>query len=209
MTAERHGKWDYYRCSRQTYKKERCRARFSNATRAHADLKRLCLQIQMNRSTAEAIRSAAHQEIERRAATVDERMTGLRQEHRELLTQEVHLTEAFANGDLTPERYRTTSDGLRHRRADIEGHLSREPLPAAQLRQRVGKALELATSVWDLYGPLDDARRTDLLKAVFKTIVLGPEGILGFSLRAPLDTLHDGNHPGRQAASLVEALEAT
>src|SRR5262249_2355092 len=78
MTAEQHGKWGYYRCSRQSYKKERCQAHFTRATKAHEDLKGLCVPLQITRSMAAAIRSCADQEIEARAATVDERTAQLR-----------------------------------------------------------------------------------------------------------------------------------
>ena len=208
MTAERHDRWGYYRCSRQTYKKERCRARFSNATPVHADLQRVCEQVQINRATAEAIRQAAVQLIAKRAATRETRDATLRAEHDRLMRQEMQLTEAFAGGDLTPKTFKTMSDRLRYRRAEIERHVERQPLSEEGLNVRIKKTLEVATSLWDLYGPLDDVRRADLLAAVFKVIVLGPEGIVGFSLKPPFDALQTRSSVRKHAAALVDTLNA-
>lgn len=71
----------------------------------------------------------------------------------------MQLTEAFTPGDLTPEAYKNMNDGLRHRRAEIERLIQRQPVPEEQLNARLKKTLEMATSLWDLYEPLDDARR--------------------------------------------------
>ncbi len=208
MTAERHGKWQYYRCSRQTYKKERCRARFSNATQAHEHLNRLCLQIQISRGMADAIRSAATQRIARRSTNSDGRMSRLRDEHSGLMTQEMQLTDTFTRGDLAPAKYKAMSDGLRSRRAEIEDQLGRARISEDELSAHVNKTLDLATSLWDLYTPLDDSRRTGLLQAVFKIIVLGPEGIVGFSLRPPFDTLQRKISASDHARAIVDSQDS-
>lgn len=208
MTAERHGRWGYYRCSRQTYKKERCSARFSSATQAHVDLKRLCNRVQISRGTAEAIRDAAAQLIAQRVVSHDDRISALRDEHSRLLTQETQLTDAFSAGDVSPEAYKETTAGLRHRRAEIEERIDRPPVAEEDLKASVRRTLDLATSLWDLYEPLDDARRTELLRAVFRTIVLGPEGIVGFSLNSPFDMLQKQADTKKQAVALVDLLNA-
>lgn len=45
MTAERHGRFGYYRCCRQQYQRARCSARYCNADRIHADLDRICREV--------------------------------------------------------------------------------------------------------------------------------------------------------------------
>lgn len=45
----------------------------------------------------------------------------------------------------------------------------------------------LATSLWDLYQQFQDAKRTELLRAVFETVAIGPEGVVGFTLKPPFD----------------------
>ena len=210
MTAEQHDKWGYYRCSRQSYKKEKCQARFCNAKKAHADLERICHQVTIRRTTAEAIRQRAEQLIAGRATTRDERLAKLRAEHDGLNGSELKLTEAFARGDLSPEGYRQRALHLRSRRVEIEEIVNRQPMSTEQLTSRIKKALELATSIWDLYAPLDDERRNELLRAVFQTIVVGPEGVLGFSLRPPFDRLQNSKDLGGDSVAerLVETLEA-
>ena len=45
MTAERHGRFGYYRCCRQQYQRTLCTARYCNAERVHGDLDRICREI--------------------------------------------------------------------------------------------------------------------------------------------------------------------
>src|SRR5688572_25857167 len=48
MTGERHGKWLYYRCSRQTFRRELCNARFCNAARAHEQITQICQRVRLD-----------------------------------------------------------------------------------------------------------------------------------------------------------------
>src|SRR5258706_11059344 len=63
MTAERHGRSRYYRCSRQTYRRELCPARACNADRAHASLERICRHVKMRAETAKDIGLAPKTDI--------------------------------------------------------------------------------------------------------------------------------------------------
>ena len=189
MTGEQHEKWGYYRCSRQSYKKEKCSARFCNANRAHLDLERVCRQLQLRRSLVQAIQQAASQEGQRRSLTRTKRLEALQSEQASLHRAELELTEQFSHGTLTSDAFRAKTLRLRERAQEIDALLSRPPIPAGDLLDRVKKITELATSLWDLYQPLDATRRQQLISTVFKTIVLGPEGILGHTLNAPFDTI--------------------
>jgi DNA invertase Pin-like site-specific DNA recombinase len=210
MTAEQHKKWGYYRCSRQSYKKEQCGARFCNAKAAHADLARVCQQVTISRSAAQSIRQAAGQVIASRTATRETRLATLREEHTGLAGVELQLTEAFSLGTISPSAYRERAGQLRQRRVDIDNVVDAPPISDEQLTARITKTLDLATSVWDLYLPLDEARRNELLRAVFHTIVLGPEGIIGFSLNPPFNKVsHGADSDARTVAEdLVETLAA-
>lgn len=210
MTAEQHEKWGYYRCSRQSYKKEKCTARFCNANRAHADLQRVCQQVQITRTVAEAIRQRAEQLVSARAATRDERMAALNEELAGLSGLEMKLTDAFTRGDIEPEAYRARSVQLRNRRLEIEGIVSRPIVPEEEVHARIKKTLDLATSIWDVYDPLDDHRRNELVRAVFRTLVLGPEGIIGWSLNPPFDGLQASTKSDTEtmAATMLDGLDA-
>jgi site-specific DNA recombinase len=45
ITVDRRPRWNYYRCSRQSYRKELCLARYCRAERAHDSLERICRTI--------------------------------------------------------------------------------------------------------------------------------------------------------------------
>src|SRR5882672_6615466 len=100
MTAERHRRWGYYRCSRQSFRKELCDAKFCNSDRAHAGIARVCRQIQLNRATATAIQNAAERLIEQRQATTEQRARGFQEERSSLLAAEMRLTDGFTAGDV-------------------------------------------------------------------------------------------------------------
>jgi hypothetical protein len=48
MTVDRRSQWNYYKCSRQAYRRELCEARFCPAHRAHAGLERICRSLSLN-----------------------------------------------------------------------------------------------------------------------------------------------------------------
>jgi hypothetical protein len=54
----------------------------------------------------------------------------------------------------------------------------------------VNRALDIATSLWDLYEPLNEPRRAVLLNHVCVAIVLDHAGVAGFTLlKPPFDRL--------------------
>ncbi len=188
MTAERHdGRWGYYRCGRNAYRKELCRAKFCNADRAHQGVERICKQVRLSRAVAEEIRDAGLRLIDERIATTRERRAALDAQQAELLEQEMKLTELFTAGDLSGDAYKSKGTNLRARRAKVLDELSASHVTREQLIAAVDEMLRLATSLWDLYQQLSDAKRSDLLRSVFAAIVLGPEGVVGFTLRPPFD----------------------
>jgi hypothetical protein len=189
MTAERHSRWGYYRCSRRSNRRDDCPSKYCSADKAHAALQRICLQIRLDRDTAEAIMKAAErliQEREDRAATRTVERTTKRTQ---LLRDEMHLTEAFTAGDLSPEAYAAGTTRLRTARRALDVEDARPDVNPAQLAAAVVQTLQLATSLWDLYEQLTEERRAELLRSVFATVVLDREGIAGFTLKAPFNAL--------------------
>jgi hypothetical protein len=57
------------------------------------------------------------------------------------------------------------------------------------LAESVGRTLQLATSLWDVYEPMNERRRHSLLKAVFGAIVVDRAGVAGFTLNPPFNAL--------------------
>jgi hypothetical protein len=207
MTAERHDRWGYYRCSRQSYKKERCVARFCNAAKAHSDLLNLCSTLQLTRVDATAIRKAAKARLTGQAAESSERLEGLRVRDAELRRSEMELTEAFAGGTrVSSADYGARVEELRAQRVAIGNAISGAQANPSEVLKEVDRILDLATSIRDIYESLSDRKRPELLRLVFKTIVLGSGGIIGFSLTPAFEAL--SSRDSSKLASPVASAEA-
>jgi hypothetical protein len=90
---------------------------------------------------------------------------------------------------VSPEIYKSKTADLRTKRIRLEDDLKQLSIDPAALAARVKETLDVATALWDLYEALDDTKRADLVRSVFSSIVLGHEGIVGFSLKPPFDKL--------------------
>lgn len=202
MTAEQHGRFGYYRCSRQTFRRELCDARFCNAERAHASLERICRGIHLSKDRVQQISDAAERLIMERTILAQQRLEHRDDEEASLSRAEMQLTAAFTAGDLAPNMYKTEIADVRAKRAALGDEHSVGV--GDRLAASVTRTLQLASSFWDLYQPLDDRMKQQMVHAVFKTVVLDHEGITGYTLNPPFDALM--NAAPRQADELAEAM---
>ena len=189
MTAERHRRWSYYRCSRRSYRKEACASGYCNADKAHAALQRVCLQIRLGRETGEAIMRVAQAIIDERTAKANQRAGQLQTRTADLLNDEVRLAEAFTAEDISPKAFVATVSKIKGARAQLEHDLARPVPTAADLSTRVARTVQVASCLWDLYEQMNEPRRIELLRNVFKAVVLDRDGIAGFTLNPPFDKL--------------------
>lgn len=189
MTAERHGRWNYYRCGRNAYKASSCRASFCNAARAHVDLARICQQVRITRTLADSLLAAADAAIRDRVTRASQRLQELESEESTLLEREMRLTAAFASGDISANAHSAHAGALRERRAAIEQERRGLRTDSAQLAASVGSVVEIGASMLDVYHSLSDHKRAEFVRTVFNTIVISREGIVGFTLHAPFDQL--------------------
>jgi hypothetical protein len=90
---------------------------------------------------------------------------------------------------VSPNVYRVKSAEVRDRRSQISQERGRGTPDAAQLAAKVARTLQLANSLGDLYDSLSESKRPQLLRDVFKVVVISSEGIVGFTLRPPFDEL--------------------
>ena len=205
MTGERHDRWSYYRCSRQTYRRDLCDARLCNVDRAHAGLERVCRQLSMGHDLAQQIMNACTSLLAERAREAERSHQRAEHERARLLESERQASAAFTAGAMTPEAFRAVAQTLRaNGPAQCESH---GPLPAAEAQARVGRILRLASSLWDLYQSLDERRRPALLKEVFETVILDHQGVIGFTLNPCFEALFSSSKeaPSRRAESLLAA----
>jgi site-specific DNA recombinase len=205
MTAERHGRWGYYRCSRKANNPVKCDARFCPVRRAHADVLRLLRGLQLTRDAADEVAREATRLIQLRAETASERRRVLEGEQAQVVSAEGKLTEIFLAGHLSPEVYQQKAFALRSRQSQLERDVQATAAPTGQLQERVRKSLDLSTSMGDLYEQFDDWRRRELLKAVFTGVVLGADGLVGYSLRAPFASLRESHSAGARAEAILDA----
>lgn len=207
MTAERHDRWGYYRCSRQSYKKERCVARFCNAVKAHSDLLNLCSTLQLTRVHAAAIRKAARARLTAQGAESGKRIEGLRVRDGDLRRSEMELTEVFAGSTrVSAADYGSRVEELRAQRAAIANAISGAKANPSEILKEVDQILDLATSMRDIYESLSDGKRPELLRLVFKTIVLGSDGVMGFSLTPAFEALSSSAAKSENPVASAEAL---
>jgi site-specific DNA recombinase len=208
MTGEWHGRWGYYRCSRRSYRKESCDSRMCSSRRAHSDLERVCLQVQLTRQIAADIGRAAETVLAERLKDAATDETRIETERQQLLASELRLTDAFTTGDLSPEAFRTKTLTIRTRRGELDAAAAHQRRDPADVVKQVRQVLATATSLWDLYDKLDDPKRSELLRTVFSSIVLGADGIAGFSLKPPFSAFVSTARNGRSAAAMGEDLAA-
>lgn len=209
MTGERHGKFRYYRCSRQTYRRDLCSGRSCNVDRAHAELRRICQQIRLDAASVKDIETSATKIIQQRIVDAGAAHRNLRADESALLVREMELTDAFAAGDVAPNEFNTEIAAIRQKRAQLNKIAGRAPLTAEQLSEGVGRMLHLASSFWDLYDPLNEQQKTQMLRQLFASVVLDHNGIAGFTLNPPYDALLRAGHynktPDELATTLVDA----
>lgn len=210
MTAERHRRWGYYRCSRQSFRKALCAAKFCNSERAHAGIAKVCRQIQINRATATSIQKAAEQLIDQRRETTTQRATGFQEQRTSLLAAEMRLTDGFTAGDVSPAIYKAKIAEIREKQMTLEKAFERTSVSPERLADTVARTLQLATSLWDLYEQFDDTKRVELLRSVFKAIVLDHNGVTGVTLKPPFDELMKPSPlaPGQEAHVAQRLLDA-
>jgi DNA invertase Pin-like site-specific DNA recombinase len=204
MTAERHGRFGYYRCSRKANRTELCDARYCRADRAHADVVRVLRTLQIGREFAADIREQATLLLRRDRDSADALLQKSNRVLAGLSAAELALSEAFVSGDISPSQYRYQTDALRLKRQRLERTARTHADPATR-EQSMTKSLALCTSMFDIYDSLNEVRRAELLKAVFATTVLGADGLAGFTLKAPFEQFHRGGSPKAIAAALIEA----
>jgi hypothetical protein len=145
--------------------------------------------VRLARPTVDKIMAAADRLINDRVVSASEDRDRLENERVALLKNEMRLIDAFTTGDIAPSVYRVKTEEFRLARARIAKQVDAASVDTARLSEKVGRTLYVATSMWDLHEPLSDAGRTELLREVFRTVVLSSDGIVGFTLKPPFDSL--------------------
>lgn len=203
MTAERHGRFGYYRCVRQANRHAACDARYCRADRAHRDVVNILDRIQLSRRTADLIRAEAERLISDRDEASEARRRELDELRAASVASQSQLTESFLAGDVPLAAFQHGSFAVAHAAEALGREFGPSDSSPDQLRSWVRKALDLSTSVRDIYERFDDWRRTALLRAVLTSVVIGADGVLGFTLRSPFDAFQRAEAPASQAEAIL------
>jgi hypothetical protein len=87
------------------------------------------------------------------------------------------------------EQYKAMGDEFRIQRARLTTDLAKATVDPTAILALVAERLAVATTLWDLYQQFDEERRVTLLRTVFGFIVIGSDGIVGHTFKAPFDAL--------------------
>jgi site-specific DNA recombinase len=193
MTASRHkGKFGYYHCSRRGYDKGRCGAQgYCPSGKAAADAERICGTLALPAETVDAIRREAQRAIAEKDESGRRRLNSLLARRGKLAAKALRLTDAFVSGDLSAEAYKASTSSVRSALAALDSRIAQARSDPARLSERVDQMLARATSIRALGDALGTARRHELYRAVFGTVVLDKSGVVGFTLNAPFATLFE------------------
>lgn len=201
MTSERHGRWLYYRCSRQTFRRELCDARYSSAPKAHKDIELILKQLALTEAFGTRLQEAI-------AALLASREASLAASDREgarLVTEEQLLSREFAAGRVPAATYRERMKTLRAARPIGR---AASPVTATQLAELAARMVRTATSCFDLYRQLGEMRQAQLMHVLFDAVILDLNGVVGYTLRPPFDALLTGVEPDTAARAVLTSAGA-
>lgn len=185
MTAERHPRGAYYRCTRRLYSKQLCTAKLCNVERAHATfesiLSELGMSPAMRSSVEEAARSLLTRELEQRTACE----MANKERRTRLLSQRVRLAESYVAGQLTTDEFANQTVTIREQLAFDGSTKQAAPFDLEETVARVRRQLEIAETALALWRTTGHERRAALVAALFESLLLGPEGVISYTLREP------------------------
>lgn len=189
LTAERHDRWSYYRCIRRTIDKEQCPAKLSNASVAHGSLHALYRRLRLAPELRDRIRQSTDLQLAERAKERERRLSSLHMKRIKFEEREVRLAEAFAMGELSRMAYKAASSRLRSEIAAVHQAVQQVDTDPAKLKERIDTVLRVADSLEALDESFSEERQYDLVRAVFKRLVIRQGKIIDHQLRSPLDRL--------------------
>ena len=211
MTAGWHKRrFGYYRCSRRSYNRTLCPARgYCPSKTVEAQVEAVCRSLRLDRNTMTALGEAAEDLIRRRAVKSAHALASFRTRRSKLAERELTLTEQYIAGTIASEPYKAAAMKVRDELARVEAEGQRATLDPEALRASIANTLSRITSLWQVHEELDQPRQTQFLRSVFENVVLAEDGMVGFTLRAPLDAVFKGagiERPHQRTKDQVEQL---
>jgi DNA invertase Pin-like site-specific DNA recombinase len=208
MTAERHGPWTYYRCSRQAYRRTLCPAKFCNADVAHDSLRSILTQLQISRTAAGAIKRSARKLISQRGSNRRELQSAVWAKRRDLLHEKSSVTREFADARVNAAEALERTKEIDAELGACEVQERRVNANPRDVLAQLERLVDLASTLWDLYAEFDDDARSKIVGEVFEVVTLNETGIVGFTLRSGFDVVaaRDGVSDHELSAKLLDAV---
>lgn len=189
VTAERHGRFAYYRCVLNCRPPGTCRARYSNVEVAHREFQKLCERLILPDSIRQRILEHVDNLGRSRLGLAKQQLASATMQRSKLLDREAALADAFASGDVSLQAYKLTAGKLRSRINGLDETIAEADQDQTALRNKVTRLLDLASSIGAMLTGLTDQRRKDAVRVVFKRIVLEEGQIVSYDLHPPFDSL--------------------
>ncbi len=174
MTAEHHGRHTYYRCRNNLKSSDRCRAPFTNAVRAHADLQTFYRSVPVSADWWGRIRQRILETSRDEQSGLDEQRDGLLTELAFVERRPLRVADALATGVMDPEVYRLAVERLQLEEAALNKRLR---ALAGRVLQVPTVTLNETTTLWDLHHQLSPDQQRGLVRAVLTTVILDKSGI--------------------------------
>jgi hypothetical protein len=189
MTAERHRRWSYYRCSKTTIDRRQCDGTYANADAAHETMKQAYQAFRIPESLKDALMKSAQAQIGARVAAAQLRAKSLNMRRTKLEAKQVTTAEKYAAGDIEPMVYRALSTKMNHEMQVIEQQLADAGQSHEALLAKVRRTIAAASSLWHIHSRLDQRGQHRLLRAVFREIVFNEGRIESVALNPPFDAI--------------------
>jgi predicted RNase H-like nuclease (RuvC/YqgF family) len=139
--------------------------------------------------TADTIIQRAQELLSERSKNARRRLGDLQKERAVLLQREMALTEHFVASEIESEAYKTATSELRANICRLEEESARLQQDPTDTLKRIEHVVRTVRCVWELQHHLNESRQIELLRTVFKRVVLRKHGVAGFVLNSPFDVI--------------------
>lgn len=188
LTAERHGNWSYYRCVARALASRRCEGPFISQRTAEPAVLSLLGRLRVPATLKEQVRAAARDMLEARDKQKRSKQESIRSRKAKLEEQEHRLTDGFAQGTLSADAYRVAIAKLRPQIVALDRELANTSLGSDAILQKLDNLLEISESLLNIHAACEPRMQTQLLRVLFKQIVMDRSGVVRYDLHPPFDS---------------------
>jgi site-specific DNA recombinase len=194
MTAERHGRWTYYRCLANTRSRNLCRARFSNAERVHDKLRAVYKMLSLSEDAVGRLLATTEQRVREVADSRRSSQRSLVMMRKRMEEKRSRADEALAVGDMPRDRYLGLTAKWTRELHGLDEQLEALKQDPDVLMTTIRSRVQAAGSLWDFQLGLEKTQRHRLATAILARVDLKGGTITSIDLRGPFELRHDSNY---------------